>query len=314
MGVVIGLIDESRLFREGLRRICEDWPFQIGFEASSFDDFERRITADGALAPSPELVLIDTPQDGRELREQLVRVRDQFPDSRLVVLTDHMQLGRLAIALAAGIDGYLLKDVSAAALLQSLRLVLLGEKVFPTGLARLLVNGRIAAGGNFTSDDRGTEDLGLSEPERQLLQCLANGYSNRMIAHAQGLTESKVKGNLKTLLRKIQVQNRTQAAIWALNHGIGVDVADLMCRAEHASDQDSLPASDCRVGAAAPTEDAPATDGRGNVQCEDRLSESPSADGAGRAKPHGTAQQAVADPVDTVSTGNGRSRGGASGG
>lgn len=108
------------------RPCCEDWPFQIGFEASSLDDFERDNMASEAPRPSPDLVLIDTPQDGRALREELVRVREQFPDSRLIVLTDHMKLDRLAVALAAGVDGYLLKDVSGAALLQSLRLVLQG--------------------------------------------------------------------------------------------------------------------------------------------------------------------------------------------
>lgn len=237
MGAAIALIDESRLFREGLRRICEDWPFQIGFEASTLDDFERDSMASAVPRAVPDLVLIDTPQDGRALGEELIRVREQFPASRLVVLTDHMKLDRLAIALAAGVDGYLLKDVSGAALLQSLLLVLQGEKVFPTGLAHLLINGRIAAASALPSD-RTVEDLRLSTRELQILQCLANGYSNKMIANALELTEAKVKGHLKALLRRIQVQNRTQAAIWAIHHGVGVDVADLNTHLGHPAAED----------------------------------------------------------------------------
>lgn len=259
MSAAIALIDESRLFREGLRRICEDWPFQIGLEASSFADLECDGMSGEAPAPKPDLVLIDTPQDGRALREELVRVREQFPDARLVVLTDHMKLDRLAIAMAAGVDGYLLKNLSGAALLQSLRLVLQGEKVFPTLLAELLVNGRIAVGADFMAVGRADADPALSNREREILQCLANGYSNKKIANVLELTESRVKGHLKALLRRIRVQNRTQAAIWALNHGVGVDVAELTDPAGRAPDEDrSLDDAECDAGT-----DASASDERG---------------------------------------------------
>lgn len=227
MIAAIALIDESRLFREGLRRICEDWPFQIGYEASSLDDLDCNSMPGGTSGPPPELVLIDMPQEGQALREELARVRAQFPDARLIMLTDHMKLDRLANAMAAGVDGYLLKDVSGAALLQSLRLVMQGEKVFPTVLADLLVIGRIAVGADFASAGPAIEDLTLSNREREILQCLANGYSNKKIADVLELPESRVKGHLKALLRRIGAQNRTQAAIWALNHGVGADVADL---------------------------------------------------------------------------------------
>lgn len=268
MNAAIALIDESRLFREGMRRICEDWPFQIGFEAASLDDFECDNVAGETSGPPPELILIDTPQDGRALREELARAREKFPDSRLILLTGRMKLDRLAIALAAGVDGYLLKDVSGAALLQSLRLVLQGEKVFPTELAHLLVNGRVVDGDGFTSVDPVAEGLNLSDREREILQCLTNGYSNKRIASVLVLSESKVKGHIKALLRRIQVQNRTQAAIWALNHGVGVDVAALKCSADHESEdeEDGLTDDEDRhADAQASTGDAPTPDDRREV-------------------------------------------------
>lgn len=249
MGITIVLIDDSRLFREGLRRIFEDSPFEVKFEASTLDVFESHVGSAETLMPAPELILIDTRQVGQALLEQLKNLRGLFPDSRLVILTGHMQLNRLAIVLAAGADGYLLKDLSGEALLQSLRLVLLGEKVFPTDLAQILVNDRIVADGNFTSDDHATEDLDLSQRERQLLQCLANGFPNKVIANTLEITESTVKGHLKTLLRKINVQNRTQAAVWALNHGVGIDVSNLQCHGDGISNEASHPDDDGYVEA-----------------------------------------------------------------
>src|SRR3546814_6994009 len=63
----------------------------------------------------------------------------------------------------------------------------------------------------------------LTDRERQILQCLLNGYSNKLIARALGITEGTVKVHLKSLMKKIDANNRTQAALWARNHGIAED-------------------------------------------------------------------------------------------
>jgi two-component system nitrate/nitrite response regulator NarL len=117
--------------------------------------------------------------------------------------------------LDAGLDGYLLSDLSPAALVQSLQLVLLGEKVFPTSLAALLVSGLTDNVVTMPGGGRG-----LSEREGQILRFLVHGESNKMIANHLGITEATVKVHLKTVLRKIGALNRTQAAIWALNNGL----------------------------------------------------------------------------------------------
>jgi len=93
-------------------------------------------------------------------------------------------------------------------------LVLLGEKVFPTSLAALLISGPVD---NVVEMPGGRR--GLSERENQILRSLLKGESNKMIANRLGITEATVKVHLKTVLRKIGAANRTQAAIWALNNG-----------------------------------------------------------------------------------------------
>jgi len=150
----------------------------------------------------------------------LHRLRDIYPDARIVVLASDMTVEALREAMSAGADGFLMKEVSPEALLQSLELVMLGEKVFPTNLAAMLLD--------LTSAPTPLNSIrGLSSREREILQLLMTGASNKLIAIRLGIAEATVKVHLKTLLRKIDVNNRTQAAIWAMNNGFSTkaDVA-----------------------------------------------------------------------------------------
>jgi two-component system nitrate/nitrite response regulator NarL len=204
------LIDSNKLFREGLKRLLDDSPFQIVAEASNLR--EGVSIAESGL--KPQLVLLDLLNGGEDEAEAMRRLRGLLPDTRLVVLTTDLCTRRLANALEAGADGYLMKDLSADALAQSLRLVMMGEKVFPTHLAALLISGRVNGNGLEMPVSR----KGLSQREVQILRCLLNGDSNN-------ITEATVKVHLKSLLRKINASNRTQAAIWALNNGIGGEMS-----------------------------------------------------------------------------------------
>ena len=208
-------IDRNQLFREGLRRILDGSPFYVMFEASSFADGVEQIAVQ-----SPGIVIIDTNGYGEVLPEMMENVRVSAIPPRVVMLTNTIAIPRLVGALTAGIDGYLLKDMSTDALKQSLSLVLMGEKVFPTDLAHLLINNR------FTAQTNGASDSGriLSPRETEILACLVNGHSNKAIANRLQITEGTVKMHLKGVLKKINAQNRTQAAIWALQNGIAADI------------------------------------------------------------------------------------------
>jgi two-component system nitrate/nitrite response regulator NarL len=164
-------------------------------------------------------VLVDLAAGSEEEAEALRRLRRLLVDAKIIVLTSELCTRRLANALEAGADGYLMKDLSSEALTQSLRLAMMGEKVFPTHLAALLINGRV----NAPTIEMPVSRKGLSQREVQILRCLLSGDSNKMIANQLNITEATVKVHLKSLLRKINASNRTQAAIWALNNGIGGD-------------------------------------------------------------------------------------------
>ncbi|MDR6770238.1 response regulator transcription factor [Azospirillum sp. BE72] len=212
------LIDANKLFREGMKRLFEGTPFNVVGEAGSL---REGLTALGT-GTTPDLILIDLPSGADEEVEAMRTLREGHPSIRIVILTNDLETRRLSAALGAGAGGYLLKDIACEALMQSLKLVMMGEKVFPTHLAELLVNGR--------TEDMGAElptrRKGLSQREVQILRCLLNGNSNKMIANHLSITEATVKVHLKSLLRKINASNRTQAAIWALNNGIGDQAAE----------------------------------------------------------------------------------------
>lgn len=207
------LIEESRLFREGLKRLLAGTAYQIQVEADSIGCAVAKIGQGFA----PMLVLLDFRDNDRDAVDGVGLLRGKLPSARIVVLTFDVSTAKLANAFEAGADAYLLYDMSPEALVQSLNLVMLGEKVLPTNLAQILIEGRIGiANGNGHALDAGT----LSEREVQILRCLVNGDPNKVIAHRLRMTEATVKVSLKGLLRKIRASNRTQAAIWAVEQGI----------------------------------------------------------------------------------------------
>lgn len=209
------LIDSNKLLREGLGRLLMDMPITIVAEAGSIAELLETPSA----CDRADLLLVDPAGEVDGLSHDGLRdLRDHFPDGRIVVLTGGLCVRRLTEALHAGVDGYLMKDLSADALAQSLRLVMMGEKVFPTYLAELLVARPPSPDMAVTP---GGQRKGLSPREAQILGCLVEGDSNKMIANRLGITEATVKVHLKGLLRKVNAANRTQAAIWAMNHGLG---------------------------------------------------------------------------------------------
>jgi len=210
-------IDRNQLFREGLKRLLDDSPFSVTCEAATFAEGVQQLDTG-----RPSIVIIDTNGFGEVLIELVVRARAASVPPRVVVLTDTFGIPKLIGALTAGVDGYLLKDMSTDALKQSLRLVMVGEKVFPTDLAHLLINNRYGADTGIASDG----GRALSVRETEILSCLVNGHSNKAIANRLQITEGTVKMHLKGVLKKIQAQNRTQAAIWALQNGIVADVVE----------------------------------------------------------------------------------------
>jgi two-component system nitrate/nitrite response regulator NarL len=123
----------------------------------------------------------------------------------------------LDLAMAGGARGFLPKDISAEALQISLALVVLGEDIF-TAPASLRGHGVSAIRSPSPASAVGNLRAPLSGRETQILRCLQDGLPNKTIARDLDMAEATVKVHLKALLRKINVENRTQAAVWSMNN------------------------------------------------------------------------------------------------
>jgi DNA-binding NarL/FixJ family response regulator len=132
---------------------------------------------------------------------------------KIVALTNEANSWEIEPGEIASLSGVLTYDLSASAFVQSLRLISSGERVFPRDLA---VGRRQQA--SPPSIEPRSDGVRLSPREREMLSHLVAGHSNKEIGRHLGITEATVKVHLKSVLRKIRVENRTQAAIWAMSN------------------------------------------------------------------------------------------------
>jgi two-component system nitrate/nitrite response regulator NarL len=199
------LVDPNQLFREGLKHLLKGHACAIVGEARTLDE------AEPALGPAAQVLVMDFGEEAPDLTAaRLQQLRAKHPQLKTVVLTAERSRDALLRAIDWSVDSYLLKDMSVEALVCSFQHVMLGQQIFPT---KLMLSASFAA----AAEPVRTND-GLSPRELQILRCLTTGMSNKAIARELNISEATVKVHLKALLRKVRVSNRTQAAVWALNH------------------------------------------------------------------------------------------------
>jgi DNA-binding NarL/FixJ family response regulator len=212
------LVGGTGLFRRGLNSFLQNTDFVITAE---YDTAPACVAAAGA-SEDPDLIVFISSGNVEESQQTVEDLADAFPDTRLVVLSGELSVDELAASLKAGARGYLLSSISKEAMVHSLTLINLGETVFPSGLALAWMSGGVSANRTLTDRSAGRD---LTRREAEILDCLTAGASNKQIARDLGITEATVKIHMKSLIRKIGVRNRTQAALWAINTGFGQEIA-----------------------------------------------------------------------------------------
>jgi two-component system, NarL family, nitrate/nitrite response regulator NarL len=215
--IAIYLVDRSTLFRDGIKALLGEAGFVIRREARLIQEL---LTQPDDGAP-PHIILSDLAMGDPLFSRHLLALRERFPDVRIVILTDEINPERLSASLEAGADGYLLKDISVEALQQSLRLVMLGEKVMPAGITAPAADSR---GIELKRKSHQAILSKMSGRETEVLKYLLQGLSNKAIGNELKISEGTVKVHLKGILKKINVRNRTQAVIWAMVNGVSTNV------------------------------------------------------------------------------------------
>lgn len=211
--------DQNQLVREGIARILTSSKMEIVGEMRSLVEVLEALRAGSVDA---NLMLADPSTDSDRQFEAMTQIRQEFPGLRIVILTSQFAASWLDRALGAGASGFLPKDMSGDALRFSLELVLLGEQIFPTIRSVLEADSTRGAPIPTGPPARAPESIPLSRRESQILQCLVDGLPNKTIARNLDMAEATVKVHLKSILRKLNVQNRTQAAIWGMNHPLQI--------------------------------------------------------------------------------------------
>ncbi|MCK1636915.1 response regulator transcription factor [Bradyrhizobium sp. 157] len=218
------IVGKSVLIREGIARILSAANFRTLASVSCADDLSPN-----KLQSHPSLVLIVHAGDDFETAvEQIELLRERHPKARIAVVADHYRLEEMLAALQAGASGYFVDVMTCDVFVKSIELVMMGEIIFPPAFMSSVLhpesdhfakpeprndNARAIA---FTAERSMT--LQLSPREKSIMQCLIAGDSNKSIARKIDIAEATVKVHVKAILRKIRVQNRTQAAIWGMNN------------------------------------------------------------------------------------------------
>ena len=220
----IMIVDDHPLFRQGLRRLIEDGSrFTVVAEAST--GFEAIRLAD---IHEPHIILSDIQLPGVTGLKIARILKKQHPTTHIIIVSMHIDDDRLFDAVRAGASAFLSKDIEAQQLLDAIARVANGEQLInQTVLQRPQLAWKVLS--EFRSlADRGDgssipkppqSSIPLSVREIEVLDCVAQGLSNKEIADALYITEQTVKNHMTSVLRKLEVTDRVQAVLFAVKHG-----------------------------------------------------------------------------------------------
>ncbi|NSC20922.1 response regulator transcription factor [Streptomyces albus subsp. chlorinus] len=202
------LVDDHQVVRRGLRTFLEvQDDIEVVGEASDGDEGVARTEE-----LRPDVVLMDVKMPGTDGVEALRTLRERGNPARVLIVTSFTEQRTVVPALRAGAAGYVYKDVDPDALAGAIRSVHAGHVLLQPEVA-----------GALLSEDHGGgtgRGPALTEREREVLGLIADGRSNREIARALVLSEKTVKTHVSNILMKLDLSDRTQAALWAVRHGM----------------------------------------------------------------------------------------------
>lgn len=164
------------------------------------------------------LFILDSPPLDQQC-QQVEAIQAVTDNPVIVILTEDFDLHAMVSCFRAGAQGYIVKSIKALPLMAALKLAAMGERVLPSNLVDVL-DRRLSFPRSPEDLDDSVEAANLSPRELDVLCCLIAGYSNKVIARELSVCEATVKVHVKAILRKLKVNNRTQAAIWASSRGI----------------------------------------------------------------------------------------------
>lgn len=218
MSITVLIVDDHPLLRQGLKTLLElEGGITVVGQASNGPEAIRL-----AKQLQPDVVLLDINMPGMNGVEVAKVLREQQPDLGILVLTIHDDEPYVKEMIRSGAKGYLLKDAEPRQVVQTIKKVAAGESVYPTDLMERVMEryhqlevrmGRLQSAAAIN-------DLSLTNRELEILRYIVEGMRNKEIANALYISEKTVKNHITNLLRKLDVEDRTQAAVFAVSQGL----------------------------------------------------------------------------------------------
>ncbi|GAB4528327.1 MAG: response regulator transcription factor [Anaerolineae bacterium] len=203
------IVDDHSVVRQGIQMyIGTDPSIQVVGEARDCLEAVQKATS-----LKPDVILMDLVMPGGDGVQAIAEIKRRIPDLKIIVLTTFSDQPRVRAAMEAGADGYLLKDADGDALLQAIHSARKGDIPLHPHAAQHLVR-------SFTRRDDTNGHKSLTEREREILQLVSRGLSNKEIAETLGLSVGTVKIHVSNILGKLNVSNRTEASMRALQMGL----------------------------------------------------------------------------------------------
>ncbi|MFQ5804807.1 MAG: response regulator [Candidatus Methylomirabilales bacterium] len=209
--IKILIVDNRPMVRAGLRAILRDAGIRVVAEAGSADEGFRLVKARG-----PDLVLLNDRIHGADGLDLLRRIKKKWPGVSVIMVTTNESPFYLSRALVLGCSGYLLEHVGREEFLRAVRGVARGECVVEPMLLREML--REVAGRQVARQAGAGEQLTVSE--REVLRLITEGQTNRQIARRLSYSVGTVKDFVQKIIQKLEVSDRTQAAVKAIRHGL----------------------------------------------------------------------------------------------
>lgn len=210
MSIKVMLADDHVLIREGIRQLLEfDGSIEVINEANDGVECLEKLEKS-----KPEVLLLDINMPKKNGVEVLQEIKKKNIDVKVLILTVHNEVEYLLKAVDIGVDGYILKDAELAELKKAINAVMEGENYIQPNLIPALNN-------RLVSRDVDKDKIdSLTKRELEVLIQVANGMFNKEIADSLNISERTVKNHLSNIFKKIDVSDRTQAAVFAIKNDI----------------------------------------------------------------------------------------------
>lgn len=204
------LADDHVLIREGIRQLLEfDGSIEVVGEVNDGEECVKKL-----LHVKPDILLLDINMPKKNGVEVLEEIRVQNIPVKVLILTVHNEIEYLIKAVDIGVDGYIVKDSGSAELKKAIKCIMNGENYIQPSLIPALNNRLVAR----DSDKEKIESL--TKRELEVLIQVANGMFNKEIATSLNISERTVKNHISNIFKKIDVNDRTQAAVFAIKNDI----------------------------------------------------------------------------------------------